>query len=80
MAVEAELSNQGKGSSPTSRAVGNVGETAVHQGARAHHRLVELVEAGEEDRAARAWRRHLDEVTEFLLADGQSAMVLDLLS
>lgn len=54
-------------------------EDAVHQGGQAHLRVIELIEAGESERAARAWRRHIEETTEFLLRDGRSTMVLDLL-
>lgn len=67
----------------TARRFGNPtseGEEAVHQGARAHHRLIDVIEAGDAERASRVWRRHLDETTEYLLRDGRSAMVLDLLS
>ena len=52
---------------------------AVHEGARAHRRLLEVLATGDGERAARLWRRHLDETTAYLLSDGRSTMVLDLL-
>ena len=67
--------------SATARRVspGHADDEAVHLGERAHKRLLDLIEAGDGERAARTWRRHLEETTEFLLRDGRSTMVLDLL-
>ena len=67
--------------SATTRRVGSAqaDDEAVHLGERAHQRLLDAIEAGDGERAARTWRRHLDETTEFLLRDGRSTMVLDLL-
>jgi GntR family transcriptional regulator, transcriptional repressor for pyruvate dehydrogenase complex len=51
---------------------------ATSRGLSAHHRVVDLVEAGDESGAAALWRRHLVEAREYLLkADVKT--VLDLM-
>jgi DNA-binding FadR family transcriptional regulator len=51
---------------------------ASRKGLHAHHRVVELVEAGDDVAAERLWRRHLTEAKEYLLR-GDVRTVLDLL-
>jgi DNA-binding FadR family transcriptional regulator len=48
-------------------------------GSRAHHRLVELIKAGNADAALDLWQRHLDEVSAIVLHDAATTTVLDLL-
>lgn len=54
-------------------------DTARHLGAKAHRRLVELIEAGDVDGAVAVWRCHVDEAAEYLQRNGESTRVLDLL-
>jgi DNA-binding FadR family transcriptional regulator len=59
---------------------GSPGERrATHRGARAHRRLVELVEAGDAAGAEELWRRHLVEAAEYLTSGPTAGTVLDLL-
>jgi DNA-binding FadR family transcriptional regulator len=58
---------------------GEDAEDRVRESHRAHTKLVELVRRGEDDRAARHWRRHLDLVGDFLIED-PAEIVLDVLS
>ena len=52
--------------------------TATHRGFKAHHRVVDLIEAGAETGAAELWRKHLTEARDYLLrADVKT--VLDLM-
>jgi len=51
---------------------------ATHRGARAHRRLVELIEAGDAEGAEALWRKHLVEAADYLAA-GSMKTVLDLL-
>ena len=52
---------------------------AVHQGARSHRRLVELIEAKDVEGAERIWRKHLAETSRLLLTEPVAETVLDLL-
>jgi len=51
---------------------------ATHRGARAHRRVVELIEAGDADGAEALWHKHLVEAADYLAAGSQKT-VLDLL-
>jgi GntR family transcriptional repressor for pyruvate dehydrogenase complex len=52
--------------------------TATHRGLRAHHRVVDLIEAGAPGEATALWRKHLAEARDYLLqADVKT--VLDLM-
>lgn len=51
---------------------------AQHEGARAHRRILELVEAGDADRAEALWKRHIDATTDYLVRTGGATKVLDL--
>lgn len=52
--------------------------TATHRGLRAHHRVVDLIEAQAPDEATSLWRKHLTEARDYLLhADVKT--VLDLM-
>ena len=58
---------------------GTVAHTqATRRGLNAHHRVVDLIEAGAESDAAALWRRHLTEAREYLLK-GDVKTVLDLM-
>jgi DNA-binding FadR family transcriptional regulator len=51
---------------------------ASHRGLRAHHRVVDFIEAGDDVGATELWRAHLTEARDYLLrADATS--VLDLM-
>jgi len=52
---------------------------AFRHGVRAHRRLVELVEKGDEAGARRIWTKHLDEANEYLSGLPNATTVLDLL-
>jgi DNA-binding GntR family transcriptional regulator len=54
-------------------------DTARHLGARAHRRLVDLIEAGDVDAAVALWRKHVDEAADYLVRNGESTRLLDLL-
>jgi DNA-binding FadR family transcriptional regulator len=45
---------------------------------RAHRRFLELVRAGDIERASTQWRRHLESISSALLAGGGSSRVVDL--
>lgn len=51
---------------------------ASHRGARAHRRVLELIEAGDVEGAEALWRKHLVEAADYLAA-GSTKTVLDLL-
>jgi GntR family transcriptional repressor for pyruvate dehydrogenase complex len=51
---------------------------ATHRGLKAHHRVVDLIEAGVEAGAAELWRKHLTEARDYLLR-GDVKTVLDLM-
>jgi GntR family transcriptional regulator, transcriptional repressor for pyruvate dehydrogenase complex len=52
---------------------------AQRSGARAHHRFLEMVEAGDAAGARRVWETHVRETTKYLLADPGARTVLELL-
>jgi len=52
--------------------------TATHRGMRAHHRVVDLIEAGADTGAMELWRKHLTEARDYLLR-GDVKTVLDLM-
>jgi DNA-binding FadR family transcriptional regulator len=52
---------------------------ARQEGARAHRKLVELLEQGKAGEAERLWRHHIESTTEYLMRTGGAASVLDLL-
>jgi DNA-binding FadR family transcriptional regulator len=54
-------------------------EAARHLGAKAHRRLVELIEARDVDGAVAVWRRHVEEAAAYLVRTGDSTRLLDLL-
>jgi DNA-binding FadR family transcriptional regulator len=58
---------------------GHVADEARHEGARAHRRLVELLEAGDAAAAEALWRRHIDLTTAYHVRTGGETKVLDLL-
>lgn len=58
---------------------GSDADAARLEGARAHRRLVELLEAGDAAAAERLWRHHIDATTEWLVRAGGATRVLDLL-
>lgn len=51
---------------------------ATNRGCKAHHRVVNLIEAGAESEAAELWRKHLTEARDYLLR-GDVKTVLDLM-
>jgi DNA-binding GntR family transcriptional regulator len=51
---------------------------ALHEGARAHRRLLELLEVGDAPRAEALWRRHIDATTEYQVRTATTPIVLDL--
>lgn len=51
---------------------------AQHEGARAHRRLVELLETGDASRAEALWRRHIEATTDYQVRTAGSATLLDL--
>ncbi|MGA5704115.1 FadR/GntR family transcriptional regulator [Peterkaempfera bronchialis] len=59
--------------------VGEDAQTQVRESHSAHVKLVALIRAGEAERAARHWRRHLELVGDYLIED-PSEVVLDVLS
>lgn len=52
---------------------------ALHDGARAHRRFVELLEAGDAEGAERLWRRHIEAATDYVVEAGGATTVLDLM-
>jgi DNA-binding FadR family transcriptional regulator len=54
-------------------------KAAQHGGAKAHRRLLELVEAGDVEGAEALWHHHVQETTTFLLSAQAHMTVLDLL-
>lgn len=54
-------------------------ETKVRAAHRAHTKIVQLLRAGNGDRAANFWRRHLNEVSQYMISD-PGEIVLDVLS
>jgi DNA-binding FadR family transcriptional regulator len=54
-------------------------DAARQEGARAHRRLVELLDAGEASQAEKFWRHHIEATTEYLVRTGGATSVLDLL-
>ena len=53
-------------------------EVASRRGLSAHHRVVDLIEAGGQAGADELWRKHLTEARDYLLA-GDASTVLDLM-
>jgi DNA-binding FadR family transcriptional regulator len=51
----------------------------AHRGARAHQRLLALLEQGDAENAERLWLRHLEEGAEYRLDAAGARTVLDLL-
>jgi DNA-binding FadR family transcriptional regulator len=45
---------------------------------RAHRRFLDLVRAGDVDKAANQWQRHVESINTALLAGGESSHVVDL--
>jgi DNA-binding FadR family transcriptional regulator len=56
------------------------GDRVNHKGARAHRRLVELIEAMDADGATELWRKHLAEADRYLQEGPIAKTVLDLLT
>lgn len=54
-------------------------EPSVRATQRAHRRIVDLIRAKETDKAVAFWRRHLDQVSEYMISD-PAETVLDVLS
>ena len=54
-------------------------KAAQHGGAKAHRRLLELVEVGDVDGAEALWHHHVQETTTFLLSAQAHMTVIDLL-
>ena len=54
-------------------------DSARHLGARAHRKLVDLIEARDVDGAVALWRRHVEEAAARLVKNGESTRLLDLL-
>ena len=52
---------------------------ATHKGARAHRRVVELIEAKDIEGAEALWRKHLVEADQYLLESPPGKTILDLL-
>jgi GntR family transcriptional repressor for pyruvate dehydrogenase complex len=55
------------------------GDEMVHLGAKAHAKLVTLIEARDVEQAEAVWRRHLTETTRYLLDHPNADTVLDLM-
>ncbi len=54
-------------------------DRAFEHGVKAHHRLVDHIEAGREADASQLWTRHLTEANEYLLELPEATTVVDLL-
>lgn len=61
---------------PTS---GSRAEQAVRRSAKTHRMLLDLIKAGEADKAGELWSRHLAKAEEFVLAGSELSTVVDLL-
>ncbi|MGD1241574.1 FadR/GntR family transcriptional regulator [Mycobacterium seoulense] len=54
-------------------------EQAVRRSAKTHRMLLELIKAGEADKAGELWQRHLRKAEEFVLSGSELSTVVDLL-
>ena len=62
-----------------SELVGAAAQTAQHEGARSHRKLIELLEAGDAAGAERLWRKHIEATKEFHVNSGGPTALLALL-
>jgi DNA-binding FadR family transcriptional regulator len=60
------------------RIAGSLASNAGHEGARAHRRLVELLEAGDAPRAEALWRKHIRATSDYQAGSVGASKVLDL--
>lgn len=54
-------------------------EQATRRSAKTHRMILELIKAGEAEKAGQLWRRHLAKSEEYLLAGSEMSTVVDLL-
>ncbi|MEE6174996.1 FadR/GntR family transcriptional regulator [Mycobacterium sp. 050134] len=54
-------------------------EQALRRSAKTHRMLLELIKAGEADKAGELWQRHLHKAEEFVLSGAELSTVVDLL-
>ena len=54
-------------------------EQAVRRSAKSHRMVLDLIKAGEADKAGELWRNHLQKAEEFVLTGSELSSVLDLL-
>ena len=59
--------------------MGAAAQTAQHEGARSHRKLIELLEAGDAAGAERLWRKHIEATKEFHVNSGGPTALLALL-
>jgi GntR family transcriptional repressor for pyruvate dehydrogenase complex len=55
------------------------GESAGRRASKTHRMLVDLIKAGEADKAAALWSRHLQKAEEYVLSGAEMSTVVDLL-
>ena len=55
------------------------GESAGRRASKTHRMLVELIKAGDADRAAELWSRHLTKAEEYVLSGAEMSTVVDIL-
>jgi GntR family transcriptional regulator, transcriptional repressor for pyruvate dehydrogenase complex len=54
-------------------------EQAVRRSAKTHHMVLELIKAGNAEKAGELWKRHLQKAEEFVLSGSELSTVVDLL-
>lgn len=60
-------------------ATGPRGESAGRRASKTHRMLVDLIKAGDADKAAELWSRHLQKAEEYVLTGAEMSTVVDLL-
>jgi len=58
---------------------GDRAEGAVRRSAKTHRMVLDLIKAGEAEKAGELWRKHLQKAEEFVLAGSELSTVVDLL-
>lgn len=59
--------------------VGPRAEQATRRSAKTHRMILELIKAGEAEKAGALWRRHLEKAEEYLFAGSELATIVELL-
>lgn len=54
-------------------------EQAVRRSAKSHRMVLDMIKAGDADKAAELWKRHLQKAEEFVLSGSEMSTVVDLL-